>query len=57
MVTTPMDGACDAVSHIFENVPACQSALLGNAINFQPSGAIGQRRDLRCFFVVTVKHS
>ncbi|MGY3484290.1 hypothetical protein ACVW1C_002173 [Bradyrhizobium sp. USDA 4011] len=40
-----MDGACDAVSHSFEavshrfeNEPACQSALLMDAINFRPSG-------------------
>lgn len=33
-----MDGACDAVSHSFENVLACQSALPGNAINFQAIG-------------------
>ncbi|MCC8984467.1 hypothetical protein [Bradyrhizobium acaciae] len=33
-----MDGACDAVSHSFENALGCQSALLGEMINFQAIG-------------------
>ncbi|UGA44757.1 hypothetical protein HU230_0001555 [Bradyrhizobium quebecense] len=37
-ITSPTDGACDAVSHSFENEPACQSALLIDAINFQAIG-------------------
>ncbi|WP_128971454.1 hypothetical protein [Bradyrhizobium tropiciagri] len=29
---------CGAMPHSFENPPACQSALLGNAINFRAIG-------------------
>ncbi|MGY4477178.1 hypothetical protein [Bradyrhizobium sp. USDA 3364] len=45
-VIGPTDGACDAVSHSFENVSACQSALLVDVTNFQAIGRLCKRRDV-----------